>query len=813
MSLTLHQLRTDGRHFLGWLIVLWGLCVAQTLMLPLSPANGRLLVLLHGLLGMAQIVVGAALVVLSVHSTRMAGSDAFWMTRPLGRRAVFRSRTLFLVVFMLLPLTCSYAIAWCALRASPADIVAGLAEVLLVAGALMGVLAAVAGLTEDALQFFRRGAMLVAIALVGGLAFRHLLLPTVGRQGLLAPRAPGSTAVVVLFFLLVCALGSWIGHGRYRRRRLATGLLWLAAVGAVPVGALCRIPPRPPSLEPGHEVAARLLQDEPVPSPVPAGTQLLWSHMLAEDLPEHYVVGATDLQGSLVLDTATGDRTLRAHSPGIGHFDHPLLSFHHEEDYFRAIRGFFPDDTLWFGWHVVQHRHLPLEFPALHGPIQGRFECRLDLNLYEVVRLAVLPLQRASAYLAPGHRFTISRIGWEEEKVRLAVVEERIPERFGESGAHGPPRLRSRARIYVVYHEPTGEAHAVEDQSHHANTEATTFTVRVLESSLDIPVPALRTYLTGVSLDRWLEESRLHVFEPRLRGRQRVRLAADDYLFSPGAPPSPGRESPRAGPPATAELPPQPTEEQIGEYLDTVLAQLPEQWQRGDVERIRAQLTVIGSAGVPAFLDRLPLGDRYHRVLVRPVLGKLAKREHIPALGEALLRGVRLEWLFVQKKWLDEGAELIARVLPQRRFPLPPEALILAAHGRDPALYDDMVWHFGHMTAYHVRALPHLEVCPGFPMAEALSLVWRRLRIDRASDPGIAAAVALLGRDDALDSAIAQLAARQSEKRREFVLERLRTAVAYDGPSDGLAAWLTENRGRFSYDPEAKRFRVAPEGG
>lgn len=135
-------------------------------------------------------------------------------------------------------------------------------------------------------------------------------------------------------------------------------------------------------------------------------------------------------------------------------------------------------------------------------------------------------------------------------------------------------------------------------------------------------------------------------------------------------------------------MPVTPSSAQIGDYLDTLLAHLPDRASgstRGSRQRIQSRFDAIGAAGLPVLLAHLPLETRVEANWGFPFLTKFATRDQLPELRAALARDVYLAGWFHQMKWEDDARDVLLRELPDHRQVFTPAALRIAATGHDPA--------------------------------------------------------------------------------------------------------------------------------
>ena len=145
-----------------------------------------------------------------------------------------------------------------------------------------------------------------------------------------------------------------------------------------------------------------------------------------------------------------------------------------------------------------------------------------------------------------------------------------------------------------------------------------------------------------------------------------------------------------------------------------------------------------------------------------------------------------------------------------RRHPSAEYALLrLAANDRNPALYDDLRWHFIHcQQAQRERLFPHLQRLPDFNAAETLAAAWERARFDPYRNDLVNLALTH-GLPGALEFAVSRLRAAGIAEREtdSSLLRTLRRVTNHNGPWKDFYPWITENAPFLVYDPESRGYR------
>jgi len=100
---TLHVLRKDLRHHARWLAA-WALVCASPLAVLAVPDDALTMRIAINTLGPAlRIVLFLVLVAMVVHDDPLVDSTAFWLTRPIGSKALLCSKLLFVGLALVVP--------------------------------------------------------------------------------------------------------------------------------------------------------------------------------------------------------------------------------------------------------------------------------------------------------------------------------------------------------------------------------------------------------------------------------------------------------------------------------------------------------------------------------------------------------------------------------------------------------------------------------------------------------------------------------------------------------------------------------------
>lgn len=258
MNLLLHIFKTDVRRVAPSLLAWTVLTIAATVLegyAPRAEAAGTLpapglLILVGAMLWLARMLTAVVLIVSIVQGHALAGTTAFWLTRPVPRATLFAAKLLLVALtVVLVPALCEWVLM--ASYAVPArDMVAVILEWAAIRVILASLVMVVAALTRTFSQFALAMAIsnaTIALLVLGGFAAAQTRTRPVAYVGLLSSEEAlqieshlgDQTGAVVAWLLIVAAASAalWIMF-RARRRGMAAGVAMAGMILAVTVGVL-----------------------------------------------------------------------------------------------------------------------------------------------------------------------------------------------------------------------------------------------------------------------------------------------------------------------------------------------------------------------------------------------------------------------------------------------------------------------------------------------------------------------------------------------------------------------------------------------
>jgi hypothetical protein len=243
MTLTRHMLKKDFRY-LRWMLIAWiALTIVDTLSRVMMPALtvgserfGNAAPFWSLLLWLAYTMALFAFVSHQIQAEPLVGSTAFWLTRPVPRRALFQSKLLGLLLFIALPGLIAEGLLMAAFHVPAGSIVRSLMEQALSMLGLLLILAFASTVTSNLVRLLLLiiGTIIVLFvaALVASIVWQPTMDPNMMRPNV--PQDPTAGLVGSVVLAIGVAFAIWRHYAR-RRRAVAIGLFLIA--GAVSIAA------------------------------------------------------------------------------------------------------------------------------------------------------------------------------------------------------------------------------------------------------------------------------------------------------------------------------------------------------------------------------------------------------------------------------------------------------------------------------------------------------------------------------------------------------------------------------------------------
>ena len=432
----LHQARKDLRAVRPWLALWLGLVLANVAaMLPAVDlfaqrhgARGGFLAALTAV-SLAQVALGVAVVVRVIHADSAAETTAFWLTRPVGSRAVLAAKLL--VIGGLIGMDAgAHLVALLFNSLEPAAVRGVLGEIALGNALVLLPMAVVASLTRDTTRLVLAGlAFLFAFAVSRLVALNMIMYPRT-EDG---PLSMGA-GVVWLALLGTAWSLACLAHQYVTRRTART--MTLLATGLVAALVLGMAAPLRPVLAPrvadawtgGQSVAASLTLSSGAAPHQPGATSKRYLVSAALDLrgvPAGFLVRPHSLEGVVRYEDGFEARTTRRLWSGSAALDSVLG---HRHDVTAAASHAL-------GATVFRRdlAHVPAPYERLllasldadqadrRRTVGARYDGTLRLDAYRPRVVAVIPPTVGQAVSLSSRRLTIAGLVEDEDGRSLSI--------------------------------------------------------------------------------------------------------------------------------------------------------------------------------------------------------------------------------------------------------------------------------------------------------------------------------------------------------------------------------------------------------
>lgn len=800
MNAILHQWKWDFRRirtvWISWLLLLAVLTFGTGVVHLAGDSASRL----SGLLTLAKVLtvflLGTLIMARVIYTTPFAGATGFWKTRPLGRRDLFWSKTLMILLLLWAPVVIVQAVSWARFGANPQFLFWGSVNV----GALVLAMLLLAGTWAILCEGI--GSFVFFFALSGGwAAFCAILLRKAANRIESLPVFIGATGVdpnssavstgtatAALLFLASAMAVAWLLaglRGSPHSCRAAVAVL----VGGIALANTSQTIWTTGFLAKGKKVPTRELPVVVLDAsdPLPAGHQLLWSQ-LAVGIPAGQFAKVDLFSGSFQSDTdATGSTISSDHADGVV-----------DSGQTRAIAPHYPDNTEIL--LPMSDDDIPLDLDHLGktGTLQGE----IHLSVLRWRKVASLPVrERARTHRDDGGTIGITRVAKRPQEVVVSTSSLRPPRGYREPNPLGNDRYGGTTLF--VLHQPTASRAVVGQYGGSIGTMAfLAFSMEANRESVSFPRHQLAGS-GGAGVD--LDGASLDIFVPELVTTAKSEFRREHwtvYINREAPADKPGRAMTRVE--AGAPLPRNPNANEVDAYIDDILTNLAPNPDRKARRTANDRLRAIGPEHLDRLVARLPVAPVARDIPLR-VIRELATDRHRDLLAAALDREPLLANIFLERHWEESAAPILAERL-RRHAPLDwqatPPVVMVVAHRADPSTFEDLRWHFVHSPFGHRRMATALRDCPGFPLEEAIADLWARARFEYDSRrKPIAVLAAGIGDKEALRLALVHYADNPDENELRELAEIVRH------PEDSaLPQWMHTHFADLFFDPEEGRW-------
>lgn len=414
-------LRLRGR-LAAWLAVLGAKYVLGFWLLSAAEVSDRTLTSLQGVVGglvFVDLALTWLLAALLVHEDAVAGSAAFWRTRPISGARLLAAKAIGVAGFLILPAVLAAVPWWVACGLTSGQTAGAALEVVVVQGVVVLLAAAAASVTDSLARCLVWG--LVGLAGSYGLALAWM-------QGRFSPSGSPSGAVLWAWLLLLAGLLAVLVVWQYltRRRSVALGLLLAGVLLAPPVAtmavrALTPVVTRPPSAAAGEAAGtAREVTVEWESARRMARTSRRWAgemelNYVARGVPPGHVVA-----GRGAIHTVHSDgRRLAVRRNAVGGENQGLLAIRQARAEPHAAGGSdSPRTTPLRSWFLLAPED---QVAAENEPLD--VEVDLRLHLVRPVILDAVPVQPGAWRAQAGYGVRVMRVTQPQVEAMAVLLE------------------------------------------------------------------------------------------------------------------------------------------------------------------------------------------------------------------------------------------------------------------------------------------------------------------------------------------------------------------------------------------------------
>jgi hypothetical protein len=775
------------------------------------------------LIPLFQVLMLVVIVPHVVQEEPLVGTTAFWFTRPISRSTLLKEKALFGALLIGLPLV----VEVCVLAANGVaarDLGLAVPEIMLEQFVTIASIATLAALTPSFGKFAIAGVVILFVSI--------LVSTTVSLVGLY--HGPAAILAKISDFALM------------KSRTIANHLVLAIGAGSVLVSQYL-------TRRTGRSVVLAVLV---VALSVTTANFWPWTFLRrgpAADAGERFDPAALTL--SLVESnsydmgsfrgTATKERVIRAAiatsglpagylalpkaaRPQLTLLDGTKIDSHAPEDTMAPayIPGIAPLEVALGGVPIVNS--VPSDGPEMpilamsgdafreHSTQPLRLTADLDMVVSKYVVVAEMPVVRGSRFDRGSEHLVLTDILHDGTGVDIMAEHRDVSLLF--DGASKPPNpmsftLNSGDTVYLLCNEKRHQA-IIQKQEAQVGFWGPSANYGPLEhQSLEFSFGPSGTFLTPDLTDAWLADAKLVRLQLVPVGSFSKRLVYERFKLE-GPNRSPSKSSAKAdssaGAVAMVALPANPTKAQAREYVDTLLALSQREAHTG---LLTDMLKKVGHEHIDVLLD---VQDTFRNGRLDGALDsaveQIAQPEDKKLILGALEKHPLLVDVVVKNDWAADAREtLLAGLRDTQERALPADWIRAVASLKDPATYPDL-------EAYLVRCRRKQETfnairkLPGIELADTVDLAWKQAKLESPGEVLAAAGMAAgYGHIDALDELAKILKDDESssaeQTRATNIIKHYTTAT---GNGDAVVAWIEANRGRLVFDPEAKRYVLAP---
>jgi hypothetical protein len=841
MSLTLHLLKKDLRRshlLLGFWLFLVAVQYA-VMAASLNPAHHAAQVafgLTSGAGPIVQSLVLAVLVALLVQEEPLAGTTGFWLTRPMPRSSVLRTKAIFGLVLLALPVLAEVTVYLLG-GITPHDILLAVPEIVLEQLQVMLPAALLAAVTPNFARF----------AVVGAVAGVALYLVTLGAQALpnyISPEGidPNQfsptlwrSRTITSDLLIALGLGGALIHQYFTRRTARTVAIGaVTELGAVAIGLLWTwnyFPPLPKpaaslQLEPNQihlQLEDSYVQDRNANNATGRPEKNVSGEIEIDGLPNGYAALPQAIRPKLTLSDG---RAIAAEAPAQSNY-----IFNPPPDVIGLALG----KAFVYGDPRGLRKNSPSGLVMLSAETFRQyarqrltFSGDIDFDVDRLVVTARISLHAGSGTRDGSEQVLVTDVLREGHGVDVIINRRYMNLLFARpsrsaAGDHALFYLDSYAgnKSYVLFNRKTLEAVRTEMNSGiQILSGSRGRPTRLMQEIVQLSFGPSNYALTPELNEAWLADAELIELELQPAATFAGTLRVNDFLLEDSnRPKSPEYEGPYTDPEWLARfvLPPHPTKAQIKQYVNGVVPASQYWVSASRTEIPTAMLSEVGPGNTDVLLDALEQlsssADYTQTLILTTAIQRAAGPEDKGPVLRALAANPELANLVVKFQWQADCRDtLVAALQDVKRTYLPKSWVLAVADLNDPSTYPALK-AFLLRTSYRQSTYNSIRKLPGIDLKGTVDVAWKKAQNGVQSEKADAAAMAIdLGYPDALETLVNVL--RQDDPSNPGLIAREATLIKRYTPAVGsnadLVSWYDENRNHLTFDPKKRKFLSGP---
>jgi hypothetical protein len=749
-----------------------------------------------------------------IHQEPLVGTTAFWFTRPLPRADLLLSKTIYVLLLILVPLLVQ-TLVFVINGVTAHDVLLAIPELFLRQFSWIILVATLAVLTPNFARFAIIGASALVVWYLGLFVLEMFLLMR-HPESLASTAASLTSSRGVVSSGVVISLGCAAVIVQYLTRRTAvtTGL----AVIAASLGLVAQFlwpwdflkPPPKFVAVPDFPVAAVTVK---LTGPIRVSDQI----QLRGGTPLKQVQGQLDFQGQpkgCVIKVESIDSKLKTADGR----DIPVQTTNTSYDFSfnvktAAVEAALADATVLNGSPDYPFPHtlfsITAETYTQYGDTPLAYSARIDVQAYKYVVTTELPLTKGSRYDHESEHLTMTDVLTQPDGIDVALRERRMHLLFApQSDAANPYVLDRSSQVYLLLNKKLHQA-VIQKQDMSVNFS-------MLNKGMLVNQPLRISFgpdenssnnSTSPILDKaWLANAVLVRLDlvPVVAFTRTISVPGfrlDGKFALPNA--NSTSQSETTDLLAQITLPDHATPDQVRNYIRQIVAFGN---QRGSGKaHPQEMLEQVGPQNLDLLIEALQ--NDYNYQLDRAI-DDLVQADQKQMILQALPATPRLIDTVVNHEWQQDAKPTVLAALTGDIQDLSTSYIIAAPSYKDPATYPAI-------QAYYIQnpsrfLFENLQSLPNFDLAGMVDRAWKQRDNGSIWKTGeLLGGAAQFGEPGVLEAAITMLESDHFSKPEARRVLRQYTPITGHSDAD-MIAWWNANKDNVVFDPQAHKFILRP---